>query len=85
MCVGGGSHASSRGGFSGGSVQVCSVPRPDGSSEGHEDDSAESLFQTFLREAILSTSGVGKDVHYLMLPVRHFFCRPRRRPSFKLP
>ena len=30
------------------------------------DDSAEILFQSFLREALLSSSGIARDVHYLM-------------------
>ena len=37
------------------------------------DDSAETLFQSFLREAPLSSSGVGRDVHSLeeMLDGQH--------------
>ena len=30
-------------------------------------DSAEILFQSFLQEAVVSSSGVGKDVHSLIL------------------
>ena len=49
------------------------------------DDSAEILFQCFLQEAIVSTSGMGMDVHSLMLSIQHFLCQPRRRPFFKVP
>ena len=41
------------------------------------DDSAEILFQSFLQEALLSSSG--RDVHSLMLSIQHLLCRPRRR------
>ena len=41
------------------------------------DDSAEILFQSFLREALVSSSGMGRDVHSLMLPIQHYHCRPR--------
>ena len=44
------------------------------------DDSAEILFQSFLQEALVSSSGMGRDVHMWMLSIRHFLCRPRRRP-----
>ena len=47
------------------------------------DDSAEILKQSFLREAIVSSSGMDRDVHSLMLSVQHFLCRPRRRQPFK--
>ena len=32
------------------------------------DDSAEILFQSFLQKVLVSSSGLGKDVHSLMLP-----------------
>ena len=48
------------------------------------DDSAEILFQSFLQEALVSSSGMGRDVHSLMLPIQHFLCRPRRRPPSKV-
>ena len=41
------------------------------------DDSAEIDFQSFLREALVSRSGMGRDVHSLTLSIQHFFCRPR--------
>ena len=47
---------------------------------GMMDDSAEILFQSFLQEALVSSSGMGKDVHFLMLSIQHFLCRPRHRP-----
>ena len=37
------------------------------------DDQAEILFQSFVREAIVSSSGMGRDVHSLMLSVSEFF------------
>ena len=35
------------------------------------DDSAEILFQSFLQEARVSSSGIGRDVQSLMLPIQH--------------
>ena len=35
------------------------------------DDSAEILFQSFLQETLMSSSGMGRDVHSLMLSIRH--------------
>ena len=50
------------------------------------DDSAEIFFQPFRKEAIVSSSGMGRDIHSLMLSIQHFLCRPRRRPpSSKVP
>ena len=49
------------------------------------DDSVEILFQSFLQEALVSSSGMGRDVHTLMLSIWHFLCRPRRRPPSKVP
>ena len=37
------------------------------------DDSAEMLFQSFLQEALVSSYGMGRDVHSLM-SVQHFLC-----------
>ena len=45
--------------------------------------STEILFQSFLQKAIVRSSGKGRDVHSLMLSIRHFLCRPRRLPSSK--
>ena len=39
------------------------------------------LFFCFLREAIVSSSCKGRDVHSFMLSIQQFLCRPRRRPS----
>ena len=49
------------------------------------DDSAKILFQFFLQEVIVSSSGMGSAVHSLMLSIKHFLCRPRRRPPSKVP
>ena len=35
------------------------------------DDSAEILFQSFLQQALVSSSGMGRDVHFLMLSIQH--------------
>ena len=43
------------------------------------DDSAEIIFQSFLREALVSSSGMGRDGHSLTLSIHHFLCRPRPR------
>ena len=59
-----------------------------GSSRGGgemRDDSPETLFQFFLQEALVSNSGMGNDVHSLMLSVQHFLCRPWRRPFSNVP
>ena len=48
-------------------------------------DSAEILFQSFLQEALVSSPGMGRDVHSLTLFVEHFLCRPRRLPPTKVP
>ena len=45
-----------------------------------KDYSTEILFQSFLYEALVSRSGMSKDVHSLTLSIQHFLCRPRRRP-----
>ena len=47
--------------------------------------SAEIYFQSFLQKTIVSNSGMGKEVHFLMLSVQHFLCRPWRRPPSKVP
>ena len=49
------------------------------------DDSAEILFQSFLQEALVSSSGMGKDVISLTLSIQHFLRRPRRHPSSDVP
>ena len=48
-------------------------------------DSDEIRFQSFLQEALVSSSSMGRDVHSLMLSIQHFLCRPRRRPPSKVP
>ena len=69
------------------SVQFSSVQPLDrlGRRGDIRDDSIEILFQSFLQEAFMSCSDIGRDVHSLMLSIQHFLCRPRRRPPFKVP
>ena len=38
------------------------------------DDSAEILSQSFLQVASVSNSGMGRDVHSLLLSIQHFLC-----------
>ena len=49
------------------------------------DESAQIVFPPFLQEALVSSFGVGKDVHSLTLSIQHFLCRPRRRPPSEVP
>ena len=49
------------------------------------DDSAEIFLQSFLQEAIVSSSGLGRDVHSETLSVQHFLCQPRHHPPSKVP
>ena len=37
-----------------------------------KDDSTEILFQSFLREAIMSSSSIGRAAHSLMLSIQNF-------------
>ena len=48
-------------------------------------DLTKILFQSYLQEAILSSSGMGENAYSLMLSIQHFLCRPRRRPPSKVP
>ena len=43
-----------------------------GGGEDKRDDSAETLLQSFRQEAIVSSSGMGRDVHSLTLSIQHF-------------
>ena len=43
------------------------------------------FFQSFLREGVVGSSGMGKDVHSLTLFIQHFLCRPWRRPLSEVP
>ena len=57
--------------------------RQDGGEVGGNmtDYSAEILFQSFLQEAIVSSSYMGRDVHSLIFSTQHFFsCLPSRVP-----
>ena len=47
-----------------------------GGRGGMTDSSAEILLQTFLQEAMVSRSGIGRDVHSLILSIQPFLCRP---------
>ena len=49
------------------------------------DDSAESIFHSFLREVFKICSDMKRNVYSLTLSIQHFLCRPRRRPSPRLP
>ena len=49
------------------------------------DDSAEILCQPFLQEAIVSSSGICRDVHSLMLSIQHFLWRPLCRNPPRCP
>ena len=44
------------------------------------DDLVEILFQSFQQKAIVSSSGIGKDVHSLVLSIQHFLCRKPASP-----
>ena len=48
------------------------------------DDSAEILFEAFLQEALVSSSGMDWVVHFLMLSIQHFLCWPWHCPTFKV-
>ena len=37
------------------------------------DDSAEILFQSFLQEAVVNSSGIGRGSHSLALSIQYFF------------
>ena len=66
------------------SVQFSSVPWPIWVVGGWgtiQQRSSSSLLQT----ALVSRSGMGRDVHSLKMSIHYFFCRSRRRPSSKVP
>ena len=48
------------------------------------DNSAEILFQSFLQEALVSSSGMGRDVYSLM-SIQHFLCWPQHCSPSKMP
>ena len=52
---------------------------------GMRDDSAEILFQSFLQEALVGSSGMGRDIHSLILFIQHFFCQPQHHLHSKVP
>ena len=45
-------------------------------------DSVKILIQYFLQNAFVSSSGMGRDVHSLLLSIQHFLCQPPYCPSF---
>ena len=47
-------------------------------------DSAEIFFQSFQQEALVSSSGMGRDVHSLTLSIQRLLCRLRRHPLSKV-
>ena len=49
------------------------------------DDSTEILFQSLLRNVIVSSTGIGRDVHSLTLSIKRILCRRRRSPAPKVP
>ena len=49
------------------------------------DVSAEILLQSFLQEALVSSSSTCRDAHSFMLSIQHFLCQPRCRPPSKVP
>ena len=51
----------------------------------HEGRFSRDPLPVFLQETLVSSAGMGRDVHSLMLSFQHFLCRPRRRPSSKVP
>ena len=68
-------------------IQTCSVQSLD--QLGHQgvirDNLTEILSQAFLHEALVSNSGMGRDVHSLMLSIQHFLCQPWHHPPSKVP
>ena len=49
------------------------------------DDLAEILFQSFQWKAIVSGSGMGRDVYSLTLSIQHFLCQPQCHQTSKMP
>ena len=66
------------------SALLNSLGRRGGGGEGVWDDLSEILFHFFVREAIVSNSGMRRYVQFFKLSVQHFPCRLRRRPSSKV-
>ena len=66
-----------------GILSICSVQFLNrlGRRKDMRDDLAEILFQSFLQGALVSSSGMGRDVYSLMLSIQHFLFLPWRRPS----
>ena len=67
---------------------VSSVPWPIGSwgeGGGAWGTIQQRSSSTFLMEAIVGSSEMGRDVHSLALSIQHFLNRPRCRPASKVP
>ena len=62
-----------------------SVLWPIGSLRWHVGRFSRDLHPPFLQDALVSSSGMGRNVHSLMLSIHHFLCRPWRRPPFEAP
>ena len=62
-------------------VQFNSVPWPTRLSGGHDARFSKDSPPVF---SAGKSSGMGRDVHSLMLCTQHFLCRPRRRPPSKV-
>ena len=48
-----------------------------------KDDSVEILFKSFLQEALVSSSGLGRDVHSLTLSIQHFLLLSTASPTLQ--
>ena len=47
--------------------------------------SAETLFQSFLQKALVSSCDIGRDVNSLMSSIQHFLCQSQCCPPSKVP
>ena len=65
--------------------QFSSVPWPVGSLGGHAGWLSRDPRQSFLQEAILSSSGIFRDVRSLMLSIQRFLCQPWCCPHSEVP
>ena len=64
---------------------MSSVPWPTGVLGDMRDDSTKILFQSSLHKTLVSSSGMGRGVHSLMLSIQHFLYRTRHYPPSKVP
>ena len=49
------------------------------------DDSAEIPFQSLLQDDLVSSSGMGRHVHSLILSIQHFLCQPQHHSTSTVP